>query len=77
MSGLVQADHRFGQGVVIGVAYGSDRGFDTGFGEAAAVADGQVLAGIRMVDQPLVGICGVGSPGPNCLFEGVEGQVGS
>ena len=31
--GLVEADDRFGQGVVVRVTDGSDRGFDTGGGE--------------------------------------------
>ncbi len=32
--GLVQADHRFGQRVVIGFAPASDRRFDTGFSQS-------------------------------------------
>ena len=41
--GLVQADDRFGEGVIVGIAHGSDRGFDAGLGETVGVADGQVL----------------------------------
>jgi len=45
--GLVQADDRLGQRVVVGVAAGADRGDGTGFGQAFGVADGQVLPGFK------------------------------
>ena len=44
--GLVQADDRLGQGVVVGVPAGADRGDRTGLGEALGVADRQVLAAV-------------------------------
>jgi len=37
---LVEADHRLGQGVIVRVPHGSNRGFDTGLCEAVAVTDG-------------------------------------
>ena len=42
--GLVQADHRFGQRVVIGIAPASNRGLDPVFGEPLRVSDRQILA---------------------------------
>jgi hypothetical protein len=39
--GLVQADDRLGQRVVVGVAAGADRGDRAGLGEAFGVADGE------------------------------------
>jgi hypothetical protein len=44
--GLVQADDRLGQGVVVAVAAGADRGDRAGLGEAFGVADRQVLAAL-------------------------------
>ena len=41
--GLVQPDHRLGQGVVVGVADGADRGQRAGVGEPVGVADRGVL----------------------------------
>ena len=41
--GLVQPDDRLGQGVVVAVAAGTDRGDGAGVGEPFGVADGQVL----------------------------------
>ena len=37
MSGLVQADDGFGEGVVVGIADRSDRWCDPGFGETVDV----------------------------------------
>ena len=37
---LVKADDRFGQGVIVGIAHGTDRGFNAGLGETVGVADG-------------------------------------
>ena len=36
--GLEQADHRLGEGVVIGIPDTADRRFDTGLGETLAVS---------------------------------------
>ena len=47
--GLVQADHRFGQRVVIGIAPASNRRFDPGFGEPLRVADRQILGEFKSV----------------------------
>jgi hypothetical protein len=44
--GLVQADDRLGQGVVVGVAAGADRGDRPSLGEALGVADRQILAAL-------------------------------
>ena len=35
------------------------------------------VGGVGVMNQPPVGIGCVRSPGPECLFEGVEGQVGT
>ncbi len=51
--GLVQPDGRFGDGVVIRVAFGPDRGEDAGVGEPFAVADRQVLGGFKGSSQHL------------------------
>ena len=40
---LVQADDRFGEGIIVGVAYRTDRRFDAGFGETLGVSNGQIL----------------------------------
>jgi hypothetical protein len=44
--GLVQADDRFGQGVIERVAAGTDRSDGAGLGEPFGVADRQVLAAL-------------------------------
>ena len=50
--GLVEADDRLGERIVIAVSSGSDRGDDPVFGETFGVADRQVLhSPIRVVDQ--------------------------
>ena len=50
--GLEQGVERLGQGVVVGVALGADRGDGAGLGEAFGVADGSVLhAAVGVVDQ--------------------------
>ena len=50
--GLVQADDRLHQGVVVGVADGPDRGGDVFDGEVLGEPDGCVLAaGVGVVDQ--------------------------
>ena len=50
--GLVEADDRLGQGVVVGVAAAADRGLDAGLGEALGVADREVLdAAVAVVDE--------------------------
>jgi len=41
--GLVQADYRFGQGVVVGVADGADRGLDAGGGQPVGERDRRIL----------------------------------
>jgi len=41
--GLVQPDDGLGQGVVIGVAAGANRGDGAGLGQALGVADGEIL----------------------------------
>ena len=41
--GFEQADDTFGQGIVIGIADGSDREIDLGFGQALGILDRQVL----------------------------------
>jgi hypothetical protein len=51
--GLVQAHVGLGQGVVVGVADGPDRGVDASVGEAMGEGDRGVLgAGVGVVDQP-------------------------
>ena len=55
--GLEEANHRFSQGVVVGVTGAADRGADTDFGQALAVADRQVLgASIVGVDHQRLAI---------------------
>ena len=50
---LEEADHRFGEGVVVAIADAADRGLDAGLGEALGVADAGVLAAaIRMMHEP-------------------------
>ncbi len=52
--GLVEADHRLGERIVVGVAAGSDRGDSTGVGEALGVADREVLAAsVAVVHEPV------------------------
>ena len=56
--GLVQADDRLGQGVVVAVAAGADRGDRAGLGQAFGVADGEVLAApVRVMYQPSSWVC--------------------
>ena len=43
---LVQPNDRLGQGVVIGVPAGTDRGDRPGLGQAFGVANGQLLAAL-------------------------------
>jgi hypothetical protein len=51
--GLVQADSRFGQGVVVGVADRTDGGVDAGGEQPVGECDGGVLAaGVVVVHQP-------------------------
>jgi hypothetical protein len=51
-----EADHRFGEGVVVAIADAADRGLDAGLGEALGVADADVLAAaIRMMHEPAPG----------------------
>ena len=53
--GLEQADHRLGEGVVIGIPDTADRRFDTGLGETLAVFDRDVLnAAVGMMDQAAI-----------------------
>ena len=47
--GLEQADHRLGEGVVIGVPDAAHGGRDAGLAETLAVANGQVLGGFQPV----------------------------
>ena len=51
--GLVQPDDRLGQGIVIAVATGADRGDRAGLGQALGVADGEVLGGFNWSSQHL------------------------
>ena len=44
--GLVQADDRLGQGVVVGIPGGPGRGDRAGLGQPGGVADGQVLPAV-------------------------------
>jgi len=37
--GLVEPHHRLGQGVIVGIAFGSDRGDGAGLGQSLGVAD--------------------------------------
>lgn len=51
--GLVEAVDRFGEGVVVAVAGGADRGIDTGVDESFGEGDGRVLRpAIVMMNQP-------------------------
>ena len=49
--GLEQADHRLGEGVVIGVPDAAHGGRDAGLAETLAVANGQVLGGLNRSSQ--------------------------
>src|SRR5262249_57465400 len=49
--GLVEADHRFGQGIVVGVADAANRGLDAGRSEPLGVANRQVLLGFNRSSQ--------------------------
>ena len=40
---LVQANDRFGEGVIVRIPNRADRWFDAGFGEPVRVANGQIL----------------------------------
>ena len=44
---LEEADDALGEGVVIGVAHATDRRLDSGFGQALAVLDREVLGGFK------------------------------
>jgi hypothetical protein len=56
--GLVQPDDRLGQGIVIAVAAGADRGDRASFGEPFGVGVGQVLAApVRLMHQPVSWVC--------------------
>ena len=46
---LVQADDRFRQRVVVGIAGAADRGLDAGLGEAWAVVDRADINGIQVL----------------------------
>ena len=51
--GLVEADHRLGQGVILGVPLASRRGLDARGSEPLGVANGEVLdASVAVMDQP-------------------------
>ena len=54
--GPEQADHRFGQGVVIRVAGAADGGSDADLGQALAVADRQVLGSPVAVMHQAIGV---------------------
>ncbi len=72
--GLVEADGRLGDGVVDGIADGSDRGCGSDLGEAFGVADADVLAaGVGVTDQPVEPF----NSSPDRLFERVEDQLGA
>ena len=62
--GLVEADDRLGERVVVAVATASRPRYRAGFGEALGVADRQVLAApVGVVDEPVeVAACGTRSP---------------
>ena len=47
--GLVQADDRFRQRVVVGIAGAADRGLDAGLGEAWTVVDRADINGIQVL----------------------------
>ena len=52
--GLVQADDRFGERVVVAVAPGADRAGDVVFGEPVGVANRQILAAaVGVMDEPV------------------------
>jgi len=62
--GLEETMEGFGQGVVVAVAAGSDRGHGAGLGEALRVTDSQVLdAAVGVIDQTVK--AGTAS-GPDC-----------
>lgn len=73
--GLEQADHRFGQRVVVAVADTAHGGLDTGHGEARGVANAHVLG-------PAVGMADVTAAGRRAalvqrLLQGIEHEIGS
>src|SRR3990172_5799420 len=73
--GLVQTVDRLGQGVVVAVALGADRGHGSGVGQALGVADREVLdPPIAVVDEPGEIL---GSPAPDRHLEGIEGELGA
>jgi hypothetical protein len=73
--GLAETVDGLGQGVVIGIAAGADRGDGTRVGESLGVPDRQVLdPPIAVVDEPAE----VGRPAtPDRHLEGVEGELGA
>jgi hypothetical protein len=70
--GLVQPDDRLGQGVVVAVAAGTDRGDRAGVGEPFGVADGQVAGRLRRASPGLptrvgaAGWCAITSGSGSC-----------
>jgi len=63
------------RGVVVAVALAAHRGFDTGFGQALAVANGYVLRpAIAMVDQ---GAAWLWLARVKRLFQGIQNKVRS
>src|SRR5690625_4557146 len=70
--GLVQADYRFCQGVVVTVTTTANGSGDAGSRQAFAVTDSQVLtAAVRVMGQT------IGLPGVQRLIEGVQHEVGA
>ena len=72
--GLEEADHRFGQGIVIAVSDAADRGLDAGLGETLGGADADVLpSAIGMMHEPA--LC-EGMALMKGLFQNVEHEAG-
>ena len=71
--GLVQADDRLGQGIVVGIPDAAHRRLDPGIGQALGVADRQVLgATVAVMHQSALS---AHRAVIERLFEGIQGQV--
>ncbi len=72
--GLVEADHSFGEGIVIGVTAGADGADRARLRQTFGIADGQVLnTAVGVMDQPLELL---GAAGPDRHLESAEGELG-
>ncbi len=69
--GLVEPDHRFGEGIVVGIAHTPDRGLDPGFAKPLRVPNREILRSpIAVVDQLITR-----RPGVERLLQRIEGEI--